>query len=130
MYKPGEKVQLRAVVVNPSLVPNYNTPIDIHIKDGNEKRVIEWTKLYPKNGVIAEELQLSAQSVSGNWTIVAAALGRNTTKAFTVADYVLPTFNVEVVLPTYATRNRSEVTATVKAFDANGKAVKGDLTLE
>ncbi|CAG2109155.1 unnamed protein product [Medioppia subpectinata] len=109
---------------------NYNTPIDIHIKDGNGKRVIEWTKLYPKNGIISEELQLSGQPVFGNWTIVAEALERNTTKAFTVADYELPTFNVEVVLPTYATRNRSEVTATVKAFDANGKAVKGDLTFE
>ncbi|CAG2101909.1 unnamed protein product [Medioppia subpectinata] len=129
MYKPGQKVQFRAVVVNPSLIPKNNISIDIHIKDGNGNRIIQWTKLYPKNGVISEELQLSDQPVLGDWTIVVEALGHKTTKTFTVAEYVLPTFDVEVVLPTYVTRNRSEVVATVKAIYTYGKAVKGDLVL-
>ncbi|CAG2117298.1 unnamed protein product, partial [Medioppia subpectinata] len=98
--------------------------------DGNGKRVIEWKKLYAKNGVIAEELQLSGQPVFGNWTIVAEALGRNTTKSFIVVDNVLPTFNVEVVLPTFvAISSASKVDATIRAFDSNGRPVKGDLTL-
>ncbi|CAG2115984.1 unnamed protein product [Medioppia subpectinata] len=42
---------------------------------------------------------------------------------------MFPTFDVEVVLPTYVTRNRSEVVALIKAFDTNGKAIKGDLIL-
>ncbi|CAG2109802.1 unnamed protein product [Medioppia subpectinata] len=129
IYKPREKVQLRVVVVTPSLSSKNNIPIDIQIKDGSGKRVIEWTKLYARNGVIAEELQLSGQPVFGNWTIVAAALGRNTTKTFTVA-HELPTFDVELALPTYASINRSQVVATVKAFDTNGRPVKGYLTLD
>ncbi|CAG2106122.1 unnamed protein product [Medioppia subpectinata] len=128
-YKPGQKVQFRAVVVNPSLIPKDNVPIDIYIEDGNGKRVIEWTKLYAKNGVIAEELQLSAQPVLGHWTIGVTACRHNTTKTFTVVDDMFPTFDVEVVLPTYVTRNRSEVVALIKAFDTNGKAIKGELTL-
>ncbi|CAG2109804.1 unnamed protein product [Medioppia subpectinata] len=128
-YKTGQKVQFRAVVVNPSLIPKDNVPIDIHINDGNGKRVIEWTKLYAKNGVIAEELQLSAQPVLGHWTIGVMACRHNTTKTFTVVDDMFPTFDVEVVLPTYVTTNRSEVVALVKAFDTNGKAIKGELTL-
>ncbi|CAG2106121.1 unnamed protein product [Medioppia subpectinata] len=130
-YKPGQKVQFRAVVLNPSLIRQNNIPIDIHIKDGNGMPVIEWKKLFTKNGVIAEELQLSAQPVLGHWTIDVTAFRQNTTKTFTVAaEDVLLTFNVEVVLPTYVTTNRSsEVVATVKAIDTNGKAIKGELTL-
>ncbi|CAG2104014.1 unnamed protein product, partial [Medioppia subpectinata] len=126
-YKPGQKVQFRAVVVNPSLVPKDNIPIDIHIPTG--KRVIECTKLYAKNGVICEELQLSAQPVLGHWTIGVTAFRHNTTKTFTViADNTLPTTNVEIVLPTYVTVNQSQVVALVKAFDTNGKPVEGELT--
>ncbi|CAG2118167.1 unnamed protein product [Medioppia subpectinata] len=130
-YKPGQKVQFRAIVLNPSLMPQNNIPIDIHIKDGNGMLVIEWTKLYPKNGVIVKELQVSAQPVLGHWTIDVTAFRQNTTKTFTVAaEDVLPTFNVEIVLPTYVTTNRSkEVVATVTAIDTNGKAIKGELTL-
>ncbi|CAG2106123.1 unnamed protein product [Medioppia subpectinata] len=130
-YKPGQKVQFRAVVVNPSLVPKDNVSIDIHIENGNGKRIIEWTKLYAKNGVISQELQLSAQPVLGHWTIGVTAFRHNTTKTFTVVadEDVLPTFDVEVVLPSYVTTHlSSEVVATVKAIDTNGKAVKGDLT--
>ncbi|CAG2109258.1 unnamed protein product [Medioppia subpectinata] len=128
-YKPGQKVQFRAVVVNPSLIPKDNIPIDIYIEDGNGKRVIEWTKLYATNGVIANELQLSAQPVLGHWTIGVTALRHNTTKKFTVADHMFPTTNVEIVLPTYVTVNQSQVVALVKAFDSNGKAVEGELSL-
>ncbi|CAG2117585.1 unnamed protein product, partial [Medioppia subpectinata] len=129
-YKPGQKVQFRAVVFNLSLFRQNNIPIDIHIKDGNGMPVIEWTKLYPKNGVISEELQLSAQPVLGDWTIGVTAFRHNTTKTFTVAaEDVLPTITVKLVLPTYLTTNRTEVVAIVKAIDANGKAVKGELTL-
>ncbi|CAG2108674.1 unnamed protein product [Medioppia subpectinata] len=129
VYKPGQKVLFRAVVVNPSLIPKDNIPIDIYIEDGNGKRVNEWKQLNAKNGVISEELQLSAQPVLGHWTIGVTALRHNTTKTFIVTDDVLPTFDVEVVLPTYVTRNRPEMVALVKAFDTNGKAVKGELTL-
>ena len=42
---------------------------------------------------------------------------------------MLPTFDVEVMLPPYATYNRSDVVATVKATYTYGKPVKGEVTL-
>lgn len=50
-------------------------------------------------------------------------------KTFTVAEYILPTFDVEVILPSYATYNESDVICTVKATYTYGKPVKGDVTL-
>ena len=56
-------------------------------------------------------------------------LGQKFEKSFTVAEYVLPTFDVEVLLPPYATYNNSDVVATVKATYTYGKPVKGEVTL-
>ena len=56
-------------------------------------------------------------------------MGQKFEKSFTVAEYVLPTFDVEVLLPPYATYNRSDVVATVKAIYTYGKPVKGEVTL-
>lgn len=50
-------------------------------------------------------------------------------KTFSVAEYTLPTFSVDVLLPPYATYNKSDVVATVKATYTYGKPVKGEVTL-
>lgn len=69
---------------------------------------------------------MSSQPVLGDWTIEVEVLGQKSTKTFTVAEYILPTFDVDVVLPAYATYNNShQVVATVKATYTYGKPVKG-----
>jgi len=80
-------------------------------------------------GVITKELQLSEQPVLGDWTITVNVLQQKFEKSFTVAEYVLPTFDVEVILPSYATYNESDVVATIKATYTYGKPVKGEVTL-
>ncbi|CAG2113508.1 unnamed protein product, partial [Medioppia subpectinata] len=97
--------------------------------DGNGNRVKQWTGLTPIRGVVSQELQLSEQPVLGDWAIVVELSGVKHQKAFSVAEYVLPTFDVEVVLPKYTTRDRPDIVATVKALYTYGQGVKGDLTL-
>ncbi len=65
----------------------------------------------------------------GDWTIFVEILGQKFKKSFTVAEYVLPTFDVDLLLPPYALYNRPDVIATVKATYTNGKPVKGEVTL-
>lgn len=75
-------------------------------------------------------MQLSSQPVLGDWTIVVQVLDQKFTKVFTVAEYILPTFDVDVILPSYATYNSSDkVVATIKATYTYGKPVKGEVTL-
>ncbi|CAG2164131.1 unnamed protein product, partial [Oppiella nova] len=129
IYKPGQLVQFRAIVVNPSLVPSVTGALDIYIKDAKGNRIKQWTRVFTSKGVVSQELQLSEQPVLGDWTIFVEVLGQKFQKSFTVAEYVLPTFDVEVLLPPYATYNRSDVVATVKAIYTYGKPVKGEVTL-
>ncbi|KAI1285220.1 Antigen -like protein [Halotydeus destructor] len=130
IYKPGQLVQFRAIVVNPSLLPSVTGAIDIYIKDAKGNRIKQWNRELTNKGIISKELQLSSQPVLGDWTIEVQILEQKFTKSFTVAEYILPTFDVEVNLPSYATYNKSnEVVSTVKATYTYGKPVKGLVTL-
>lgn len=79
--------------------------------------------------MISKDFQLSDQPVLGDWTIVVEVFDQKFSKKLTVAEYILPTFDVEVLLPSYATYNESDVIATVKATYTYGKPVKGEVTL-
>ena len=98
-------------------------------KDAKGNRIKQWNRVFTSRGVVSKDLQLSEQPILGDWTIFVESLGEKFEKSFTVAEYVLPTFDVEVLLPPYATYNRSDVVATVKATYTYGKPVKGEVTL-
>jgi len=129
IYKPGQLVQFRAIVVNPNLLPSVTGAIDIHVNDARGNRIKQWNRELTVKGVIAKELQLSDQPVLGDWTIVVNVLNQKFEKSFTVAEYILPTYDVEVILPPYATYNNSDIICTVKATYTYGKPVKGDVIL-
>ena len=78
---------------------------------------------------MSQQFPLSTDPVLGDWTIFVAILGQEYKKSFTVAEYVLPTFDVEVGLPPYATYRKSNVVVRLKALYTYGKPVKGEVTL-
>lgn len=146
VYKPSQVVQFRAIIVNPSLVPNVPGSLNIYIKvsgplspplslntvnkkDPKENLIKQWKRIFTHRGVISESFHLSEQPPLGEWSITVDSQGQQFTKSFSVAEYVLPTFSVDVTLPPYATYNRSDVVATVKATYTYGKPVKGEVTL-
>lgn len=129
IYKPGQRVQFRAIIVNPSLIPTVAGTLNIYIKDSKDNLIKQWKRIFPQRGVFSEELQLSEQPPLGDWTILVDVQGQKYSKTFTVAEYILPTFSVDVLLPPYATYNRSDVIVSVKATYTYGKPVKGEVTL-
>ncbi|KAJ6220697.1 hypothetical protein RDWZM_006509 [Blomia tropicalis] len=129
IYKPGQIVKFRAIIVNPNLIPTVPGSLDIYIKDSKDNLIKQWKRVFPIRGVVSEELQLSEQPPLGDWSIMVDVQGQKFTKKFSVAEYVLPTFSIDVILPPYATYNRSDVIATVKATYTYGKPVKGEVTL-
>ncbi|KAH7637287.1 cd109 antigen-like protein [Dermatophagoides farinae] len=130
VYKPGQTVRFRAIIVNPSLIPNLAGSLDIFIKDPKDNLIKQWKRIFTHRGVVSEQFALSDQPPLGDWTIIVeVAGGQKSEKKFSVAEYVLPTFSVDVLLPPYATYNRSDVVATVKATYTYGKPVRGDATL-
>ncbi|XP_076058869.1 CD109 antigen-like [Oratosquilla oratoria] len=130
IYRPGNVVQFRVVVVDPQLRPSVTGAIDIHISDGKGHIVKQWKRVFTNKGVYSDSLQLSEEPVHGDWNVTVQVLGQTTTKQFQVAEYVLPKFEVNVELPPFAVFDRPQFPATVKAFYTYGKPVKGEVTIQ
>ncbi|ROT62853.1 TEP isoform 2 [Penaeus vannamei] len=115
IYKPGDLLQFRVIVVNPQLRPSVTGAIDVFITDGKGHRVKQWKRVFTNKGVWSGELLLAEEPVLGRWNITVDVLGQTTSRFFEVAYYVLPKFEVVVDLPEYATFDQKEFTATVNA---------------
>ncbi|XP_071036540.1 thioester-containing protein 1 allele R1 [Parasteatoda tepidariorum] len=130
VYKPGQLVQFRAIIVTPYLLPKTNQiPIHLLVKDGHQNSIQEWRNVYTTRGMASAEFKLCDSPVFGTWSIHADIEGQHFHKNFTVAELILPTYEVEIDLPSYATYNRSDVEVTVKAMYSYGKPVRGEVTL-
>ncbi|XP_070508206.1 CD109 antigen-like [Chironomus tepperi] len=99
IYKPGEKVQFRVLVLNADTKPFPTTSVDIFITDGSNNRIKQYENIFFRRGVYRQSLQLSDEPVLGNWMIHVKVDGKDpeTIKVFEVAKYVLPKFEVTVV---------------------------------
>ncbi|XP_059162967.1 CD109 antigen-like [Physella acuta] len=129
IFKPSDTVKFRIFGVN-SYLQSYKGAMDISIYDSQDNKIKQWVKVTPEKGVIAQELTLSSQPVLGDWKVVVVAEDMEEKKSFTVAEYVLPLFEVEVIMPPYVLTSDSDVTFTVKAKYTYGKPVKGNLNVE
>ncbi|XP_050425560.1 CD109 antigen-like isoform X2 [Adelges cooleyi] len=129
IYKPGHKVQFRAIVLNSHLKPTVTGALDVFITDGKGNRVKHWSRALTTRGVFSSEFQLSEEPVLGDWNITVTVLDQIFHKSFTVAEYVLPKFEVTIDVPEHSTFKQSIVSATIHAKYTYGKAVKGEATV-
>jgi CD109 antigen len=129
IYKPGHKVQFRAIVLNYHLKPTVTGALDIYITDGQGNRVKHWSRALTTRGVFSSELQLSESPVLGDWNIVITVLDQVFQKSFLVAEYVLPKFEVTIEVPEHTTFKQSVVSATIHAKYTYGKPVQGEATV-
>ncbi|XP_048243479.1 alpha-1-macroglobulin-like [Haliotis rufescens] len=124
MYKPGQSVKFRVVSVYPNLKV-VREPVDIVIYDSNKNRIKQWRGATDPSGVVTRVLTTSSEPVLGDWTIAVTLDRYKEIKTFTIAEYVLPKFEVETVLPSYLTLNMTSVSAAVTAKYTHGKGVDG-----
>lgn len=95
MYKPGDKVQFRVLVLDSETRPFKSQKIEIFIYDGGNNRIKQYEKIMFRKGVYKNELQLADTPVLGSWSIhVKVNGGDDTLKSFEVAEYILPKFEV------------------------------------
>lgn len=95
IYKPGDKVQFRVLVLDSDTRPFVPKVTEIFIADGAQNRIKQFDKIVFNRGVFQNELQLSDEPVMGTWTIhVKVNNEDDTAKTFDVAEYVLPKFEV------------------------------------
>ena len=94
IYKPGNTVQFRAVVLSPQLKPAVSGGIDVSLRDGAGNLVRDWPRVFTTRGVWAGAVDIADKPVLGNWNISVDVNGQIFTKSFQVAEYVLPKFQV------------------------------------
>lgn len=130
IYKPADKVQFRVLVLDSNTKPFPASNIKVHISDGGENRVKQYTDIRLVKGVYQDDLQLSDSPVMGNWKIhVKLNDDPEVTKEFEVAEYVLPKYEVIVDSNPHVTFKDGKIRATVRAKYTYGKPVKGQATI-
>jgi CD109 antigen len=130
IYKPGDKVQFRVLVLDSSTRPFPASYVQVFITDGGKNRIKQFDNVKLLKGVYQDELQLSDLPVMGLWNIhVKVDSGEEVTKSFDVAEYVLPKYEVIVDSNAHATFKDGKIHATVRAKYTYGKPVKGQATI-
>uniref|UniRef100_A0A1B0D7P4 TEP1-F n=1 Tax=Phlebotomus papatasi TaxID=29031 RepID=A0A1B0D7P4_PHLPP len=114
VYKPGDKVRFRVVLLDANLKPvQVKNKMQIYIMDAKQNRIKQWLDAEPVKGVYSNELQLSDLPVLGDWTIQVNVMGQKFTKTVEVAEYVLPKFEVTIDTPKFATFKDGKLRFTV-----------------
>lgn len=130
LYKPGQTVLFRVVVINSDLKP-LALPINITIYDRANNRIYQLFDQKNQSGVVNSHLKLSDITPLGKWRIEAKTGNSQKDVYFEVAEYVLPKFEVKVILPSYFFINRNnpsfqkDLQITTTATYTFGKPVKG-----
>lgn len=122
MYKPGQTVKIRALVMQPSLLI-LNEPMDVYIRDPAGNGMKQWRQIQSVNntGVVELSLPTSPYCPLGDWNIEVNMLGTTELKVFTIAKYVLPKFEVKVEVPKINHVSEPTVLGTVSAKYTFGK---------
>ncbi len=130
IYRPGNAVKFRAVVVGPDLRPSVVGSIDVAVADGGGNVVRRWARAFPTlEGVFAGEVDIAEAPVLGDWNITVDVSGQEFHKSFLVAEYVLPKFGVDILLPDYGTFSQGDMTVQIDASYHYGGPVKGEATV-
>ncbi|XP_032815157.1 CD109 antigen isoform X2 [Petromyzon marinus] len=130
VYKPGQTVHFRAFSVDSSLRPHLGGAYDIEIQDPVGNRVQQWRGLTSASGVVSADFPVSDQPLLGQWQIIVHGEGVDKEQPFTVAEYVLPKFEVLLKLPSFVAREDGQgVSGTIEAKYTYGKLVRGNATV-
>lgn len=115
IYKPGELVQFRVLLLDRSLRPKGPGPIDVIAKDSKGNVIKQWRNAVVQRGMFSAELQLSSQPNLGDWTLEVSYKNQKESQQFLINEYVLPKFNVELQMPEHGTFNESKINVRVRA---------------
>jgi CD109 antigen len=126
IYKPGDKVQFRILILNGETKPVAVESMQVYITDANYNRIKQYEKANCIRGVYAQELQLSEEPVLGVWGIHVLINDEDSgfVKNFEIAEYVLPKFDVSIITKSKISKN-DDIIVTYSAKYTYGKDVEG-----
>ncbi|XP_050401195.2 alpha-2-macroglobulin [Patella vulgata] len=129
VYKPGQTVNFRVLVINTDLKQTNKSVSSILIKDPDGVIMKQWLDIRSLSGLISLEFQLSKEPVLGSWKIVTSVGSTVKTTPFTIEEYVLPKFELTISPPPYITIESETIEGEVCAMYTYGQPVKGRLKM-
>uniref|UniRef100_A0A4Y0BF41 TEP1-F n=1 Tax=Anopheles funestus TaxID=62324 RepID=A0A4Y0BF41_ANOFN len=132
VFKPGDTVQFRVIVLNSELKPPARVKtVQVTIRDPQNNVVRKWISAELHAGVFKNNLQISPTPMLGMWNIIVSVDGEVlVSKTFEVKEYVLSSFDVEVVPTDVPLEEHQSLSLTIAANYHFGKPVKGHVKVE
>nr|AFY13481.1 MULTIFUNCin [Semibalanus cariosus] len=124
-YQPGQKVLFRVVSLSHELTALNNVLSEVWITTPDRIRVAQWRNVSTNTGMVQLDMQLTEEPPLGSWTIHVNSATQKITKRFTVEEYVLPTFEVEVEAPSSLEDKEKTITTKICAKYTFGKPLIG-----
>ncbi|KAM5262731.1 alpha-2-macroglobulin [Ctenodactylus gundi] len=130
IYKPSQTVKFRVVSLDENFHPlNKKMPL-IYIQDPKGNRIIQWQQVTLEHGLTQMSFPLSSEPLQGTYKVVVQKeLGGQKEHSFTVEEFVLPKFEVQVTMPKKITILEEELTVSVCGRYTYGKPVPGNVTV-
>ncbi|NWT13337.1 A2ML1 protein, partial [Vireo altiloquus] len=123
VYKPGQEVKFRVVSLNKDLTPS-NQKVRAGLGRGEDpmgNRIAQWQDLTPRQGIVDLSLLLASEPALGTYTI--SVEGKR--HSFSVEEYVLPKFEVTIVLPDVLRAKDKQFPVKICGRYTYGKPVQG-----
>uniref|UniRef100_A0A4Y0BF80 TEP1-F n=1 Tax=Anopheles funestus TaxID=62324 RepID=A0A4Y0BF80_ANOFN len=132
VYKPGDTVQFRVIVLDTELKPSTRIEtVQVSIRDPQNNVVRKWSSARLYAGVFENNLQIAPTPMLGIWNISVLVDGEVlVSKTFEVKEYVLSSFDVEVVPTVIPLEEHQSLSLTIAANYHFGKPVKGHVKVE
>ncbi|XP_073402572.1 alpha-2-macroglobulin-like isoform X2 [Dendrobates tinctorius] len=125
LYKPGQTVNFRILSINEDFQPeNILIPV-IEVQDPEKNRIGQWLNVNLNQGIAEFSLVLSSEPTLGEYSI--KLKGKSYT--FTVEEYVLPKFEVDIQFPNYVMFNSKQFPVQVCGKYTYGKPVQGNFNV-
>ncbi|XP_060736639.1 alpha-2-macroglobulin-like protein 1 [Tachysurus vachellii] len=126
IYKPGQTVKFRIVSLDTNFLTYNQRFPTIEVQDPNSNRIGQWLDVATSSGLVDLSYPLNSEATKGVYVItVWDEKNIAVTQSFEVKDYVLPTFEVTVQLPSVISILDTYAVLKVCAKYTYGKPVSG-----
>uniref|UniRef100_A0A8C0XQE5 Alpha-2-macroglobulin n=1 Tax=Castor canadensis TaxID=51338 RepID=A0A8C0XQE5_CASCN len=122
IYKPGQIVKFRIVSVDESFHP-------LNELDPKGNRIAQWQSLKLESGLKQLSFPLSSEPLQGTYLVVVRTESGEKNHQFTVEEFVLPKFEVQVTMPKTITILEEVMNVSVCGLYTYGKPVPGHMTM-
>ncbi|XP_066457057.1 alpha-2-macroglobulin-like isoform X2 [Eleutherodactylus coqui] len=122
VYKPGQKVQFRILSLNQDFKPENTLIPVVEVQDPDKNRISQWLNVNLNQGIAELSLPLSSEPTLGEYSIKL----KDTTHTFSVKEYVLQKFEVDMHFPKDVLFNSDQFPLKICGKYTYGKPVQGD----